>query len=50
MQAGRWRDLNILSGFLVGLHLVVIERVLLCNGASPGRGFPALLLLGQQFL
>lgn len=51
MQAGRWKDLNILPGFLVGLRLSGDWTcVLLCNGAPPGRGFPALLLLGQQFL
>lgn len=44
------RDLSTLFGFLAGLHPVVTELVLLCNGASTGRGFPPLLLLGQQFL
>ena len=36
--------------FLAGLHHVVIELVLLCNSAAPGRGFPPLPLPGQQFL
>lgn len=49
MWAGR-EETSALFGFLAGLHPVVTELVLLCNGAFPGRGFPPLLLLGPQFL
>lgn len=48
MRAGR-EETSALFGFLAGLHPVVTELVLLCNGVFPGRGFPPLLLLGRNF-
>lgn len=49
LQPGWWQYLSTLC-FLAGLHGMVIELELLCNGASSDRGFPPLLCLGPQFL